>query len=406
VKSLLPLYNSAVVQLNSADYTTPKYINRCLTVACSAAVPHIEMTTSTAYDRLPTVDPDTTSNVAAMDNNANGKDEAGTLPTPVFEKGRYRSPWLNWQKPSLWGAIHWTLTSPDNSRVPSPQVLDKTLPVVKPDLELLRDPPTEGVRVTWFGHATVLVQMDGVSVLTDPVFSERASPVPFAGPKRFRPAPCSVQDLPTVDAVIISHNHFDHLDKATVKQLNKRFGADLRWLVPQGMASWFWDLHVVNVAERSWWEESRINNNSDVRFVFTPTQHWSKRTLTNDNMSLWGSWCVIGPRHRFFFAGDTAYCPVFKTIGEKFGPFDLAAIPIGAYEPRWFMHYQHVDPEQAVMMHRDVRASKSVAIHWGTFALANEYYLEPPQKLQEALQAQGVPAEDFFTLQHGESRQI
>lgn len=236
--------------------------------------------------------------------------------------------------------------------------------------------------------------MDGVTFITDPIFSERASPSQMVGPKRYRDCPISVNELPVLDAVIISHTHYDHLDLNTVTSLNNRFGTDLRWYVPLGLAGWMSSVGVDNVVELDWWEESFLTPNisthspevvaedqrsgsadSDVTFVFTPAQHWSKRTVSDDNKVLWGSWAVIGPRHRFFFAGDTGFCPVFKQIGAQFGPFDCAAIPIGAYEPRWFMKYQHVAPEEAVQIHQDVQARFSMAVHWGTFALANEVSL-------------------------------
>lgn len=157
------------------------------------------------------------------------------------------------------------------------------------------------------------------------------------------------------------------------------------------------------VTELSWWESATCNGSS---FVFTPAQHWCKRSLFDTNKSLWGSWCVIGPRHRFYFAGDTGYCDAFKQIGEYLGPFDLAAIPIGAYKPRWMMRSQHVDPEEAVKIHLDVRAQRSVGIHWGTFALAHEFYLEPPQKLKEECEKVDLPEDEFFVMKHGESRTV
>lgn len=263
-----------------------------------------------------------------------------------------------------------------------------------------------GLRVTWLGHATVLVEMDGLVLLTDPVFSPRASPWQRVGPRRFRRAPCSVAELPAVHAVVLSHNHYDHLDCGSVRALNERFGPELRWFVPLGLLDWMQKCGCENVIELDWWEENCVPGHDSVTFVFTPAQHWCKRTLLDDNRVLWGSWAVLGPWSRFFFAGDTGYCSAFEEIGRRFGPFDLAAIPIGAYEPRWFMKYQHVDPEEAVRIHIDVQTKKSVAIHWGTFALANEHYLEPPVKLSEALGRYGLNSEDFFVLKHGESRYL
>lgn len=216
-----------------------------------------------------------------------------------------------------------------------------------------------------------MVQIDGMIVLTDPMFSTRASPSQLFGPKRYRPPACVIEDLPeSLDAVVISHNHYDHLDAGSVSALNNRYGTKLRWFVPIGLKKWFEDMKVKNVVELDWWEEYCVNE--DFKFVLTPAQHWSKRGLNDDFSSLWGSWSIIGPKNRFFFTGDTGYCSVFKEIGQIYGPFTAAAIPIGAYSPRWFMGPQHVDPESAVQIHRDIRSKSSMAIHWGTFALAYE----------------------------------
>ena len=181
------------------------------------------------------------------------------------------------------------------------------------------------------------MQFDGVNILTDPVFSERCGPLnlPITGYRRFRPAPCAVKDLPRVHAVIISHSHYDHLDTQSVRDIHQRFGDGVHWFVPKGLQSWFTSCGCRHVHEMDWWEEETLPDRPDVNFVFTPTQHWSCRNLVTDkNKTLWGSWCVIGPKHRYYFAGDTGYCEAFKQIGEHYGPFDLAAIPIGAYLPR------------------------------------------------------------------------
>lgn len=191
------------------------------------------------------------------------------------------------------------------------------------------------MRVTWLGHATVLVEMDGLVLLTDPVFSQRASPMAFMGPKRYRGPPCSVQQLPQVDAVVISHSHYDHLDADSVTALNARFGSELHWFVPLGLAEWVQKAGCQNVTELDWWVGSRIPGRDGFTVFCTPAQHWCKRSPLDDNKALWGSWTVVGPRNRFFFAGDTGYCSSFQEIGRHFGPFDLAAIPIGAYLPRY-----------------------------------------------------------------------
>ena len=221
---------------------------------------------------------------------------------------------------------------------PNFQELDKTLPVRKLDQEVSR-PPEEGIRITWLGHASVLFQFDGFTILADPIFSDRCSPLSFSGPKRYRPSPCTVAELPHIDAVCISHNHYDHLDVQTVYDLNDRFGNKLSWFVPDGLKYWMNQSGVrENVYESDWWSEKEISlktsDNIKMKFVFTPTKHWCGRGVFDRNKVLWGSWTIIGPRYRVYFAGDTAYCPGFKEIGHKYGPFDVAAIPIGAYEPR------------------------------------------------------------------------
>ncbi|XP_037271115.2 N-acyl-phosphatidylethanolamine-hydrolyzing phospholipase D isoform X2 [Rhipicephalus microplus] len=323
------------------------------------------------------------------------------LQRSVCVNGRFQNPWPTWRPPTVTNIFKFGL-SRDNSNVPPKQELDLVLPVLKPRFQ---DPPMEGVRITWLGHSTALLQMKGVNVLTDPMLSERASPSQLLGPKRFREAPCTVADLPRIDAVVISHNHYDHLDLNTVHQLNARFEETLRWFVPLGLTAWMEQLGCENVVELDWWHEGHLaTEDNDLSFVFVPAQHWCKRTISDDNKVLWGGWCVISPEYRFYFAGDTGYCDVFKQIGQRYGPFDLAAIPIGAYEPRWFMKYQHVNPEEAVLIHKDVRSRASLAVHWGTFTLANEYYLDPPVKLRESLDRHGISPREFFTLKHGESR--
>ncbi|XDV25144.1 hypothetical protein PO909_029112 [Leuciscus waleckii] len=239
-----------------------------------------------------------------------------------------------------------------------------------------------------------------------PSVKERASPLAFVGPKRYRDPPCTVEQIPRLDAVVISHTHYDHLDAGSVAALNVRFGSGLRWFVPLGLAEWMQKAGCENVTELDWWVGSRIPGHDDVTFFCTPAQHWCKRSPVDENKALWGSWTIVGPNCRFFFAGDTGYCSEFKEIGKRLGPFDLAAIPIGAYLPRGIMKSQHVDPEEAVLIHIDIQAKTSLAIHWGTFALAYEHYLEPPKRLREAMVNHGLNPDQFFTLHHGESRMI
>jgi L-ascorbate metabolism protein UlaG (beta-lactamase superfamily) len=271
--------------------------------------------------------------------------------------------------------------------------------VLKPTREELRTNPA----VTWIGHATLLLRLGEVTVLTDPQFSERASPFSFVGPKRRVPPALPIAELPHVDAVIISHNHYDHLDEASVKALNRQPGGPPRFFVPLGMKAWFAERDITNVVELDWWKKSE---HMGLTFNFTPTQHFTRRGLFNTNEVLWGGWVVEYPTFRFYFAGDTGYSPDFREIGRRHGPIDLAAIPIGAYEPRWFMGAMHVNPEEAVKIHQDVGARYSVAMHWGTFQLTDETIDDPPKRLAAALDAAGIPPERFFIMKHGEVRNL
>lgn len=273
---------------------------------------------------------------------------------------------------------------------------------VVPDLALLHAPSGKP-SVTWIGHATLLLRLGGLNVLTDPHFSERASPVGFAGPKRFHPPGVALADLPEIHAVVISHNHYDHLDVDSVRQLHQRSGGKLQFFVPLGLKPWFAELGIDEVTELDWWQHVELDG---VRFTLTPLQHWSARSLGDRNRTLWGGWAITAPELNFFFAGDTGYSADFVEIGRRLGPFDLAALPIGAYEPRWFMRRQHVDPEQALQIHRDIRARQSLGVHWGVFEMADESLDEPPRALAAARGAAGMAESEFFVLRVGETRQI
>lgn len=265
---------------------------------------------------------------------------------------------------------------------------------------------TDKATLTWIGHATFLIQFSGLNILTDPQFSDRASPISWAGPKRVITPAITINDLPEIDAVVISHDHYDSLDLATVIALSKHnHQRKLTFLVPLGMKNWFENLNLeaINVIELDWSQSHAING---VTFTAEPVQHWSKRTLFDTFERLWASWVIEANDNRIFFAGDTGYAKHFKDIGKKYQDFELALIPIGAYEPRWFMKSHHVNPEEAVKIHLDIKSRYSVAMHWGTFILTDEPLDEPPIKLKEALEKYHLTESMFEVFKHGETRFI
>jgi L-ascorbate metabolism protein UlaG (beta-lactamase superfamily) len=277
----------------------------------------------------------------------------------------------------------------------------------RPDVGGLRRNRTAPT-LTWIGHATFLLQLAGRNLLTDPHLTQRASPLAFAGPRRVVPPALALHELPHVDAVVISHNHYDHLDLGTVRHLARQAGGAPAFFVPLGLKAWFAGHGVRNVIELDWWEHASLE---ELRFHLVPVQHWSSRTAWDRDKTLWGGWMVedrsrpdAEAAFRFFFAGDTGYSQDFRDIAARFSPIDLAALPIGAYEPRWFMQVMHVNPEEAVRIHLDLRARYSVAMHWGTFILTDEPLDEPPHRLAAARRAAGISAERFFVMQHGETR--
>lgn len=264
---------------------------------------------------------------------------------------------------------------------------------------------SQGLHATWLGHASVLLNSQGVRVLTDPIFSERASPLSWLGPKRLTPSPISPEKMPFVDAVVISHNHYDHLDLPSLKQLNAQAGGPPLFIVPLGNAALLRQHGISHIKELDWWESVTLRD--ELRITLVPTQHWSKRYLLGDrNEALWGGYVIQHRGKQALFAGDTGYSKDFRDIHARFGAFDFAMIPIGAYLPRDFMQRQHIDPEQAVQIHQDLQARLSLGIHWGTFDLTDEAIQQPPQDLALALKKAGVDPEQFPSWAIGETRQL
>ncbi len=270
--------------------------------------------------------------------------------------------------------------------------------------------------VTWIGHATSLVQMSGISLLTDPIFSLRASPFSFAGPRRHQPPGVALPDLPHIDLVVVSHNHYDHLDLPSVKTLSEQNGGSALFVVPLGVAEWFRKHGVENVVELDWWQSHSMQSpRGEVEVMLVPAQHWSARGLGDRMMTLWGGFAIFANDMHLFFAGDTGYSRDFLDMRAKFedrqspargGGFDLALLPIGAYEPRWFMQTQHVNVAEAVKIHADLGAKRSMGVHWGTFELTDEPLDEPPRVLAKHTADVGLSTDDFFTLAVGETRLI
>ena len=257
----------------------------------------------------------------------------------------------------------------------------------------------QAATITWIGHATLLVQLDGVNILTDPQFSDRASPVGFAGPRRLNPPGVAFEDLPPIHAVVISHDHYDHLDRPTVQRLAAAHRP--RFFVPLGLKAWFASLDISDVQELDWWDSERVDG---VTFTATPVQHWSARTPFDMNRRLWAGWAIAAGARRLFFGGDTGYYDGFRRVGERLGPFDLALVSIAAYEPPSVMAHTHTTPEEALRVFADVRARTFVAMHWGTFDLAEEPIDEPPRRLLAAARAEGLPDARIWVLAHGETR--
>jgi L-ascorbate metabolism protein UlaG (beta-lactamase superfamily) len=264
-----------------------------------------------------------------------------------------------------------------------------------------RRPPIVGaeeVAVTFIGHATFLIQIGSTNILIDPVYSERASPVPFAGPRRVRAPGVRFEDLPNISIVLLSHNHYDHCDVRALGELERRFHPT--FVTPLGNGPLLRSAGAARVEEIDWWETA---SGVTPPITLTRAQHFSARGPFDRNRALWGGFFIDAGSHRILFAGDTGYGPHFTEIAERLGPIDLALLPIGAYEPRWFMKDIHVNPAEAVQAHVDLEARQSVAMHYGCFQLTAEGIDEPVRALADALRERGIPAERFRTIDVGES---
>lgn len=244
-------------------------------------------------------------------------------------------------------------------------------------------PPASGLRVTWLGHSTLILEIDGRRILIDPVWGPRASPLTFIGPERWYAPPLPLDELPEIDAILISHDHYDHLDYPTVQQL---VALDTKWFVPLGIRSHLeaWGIAPERIVELDWWGQEFVK---DLAITCTPARHFSGRGF-QQNTTLWSGWAVVGPKHRVFYSGDTAMHPEFLEIGERLGPFDLAMMETGAYDALW--SDVHLGPEQAVRATRLVRSKTLLPLHWGLFDLALHGWTEPIERVRVAGDREGV----------------
>ena len=298
--------------------------------------------------------------------------------TEKQSSGRFRFVNLDGSEPQAfgavfkWGVVDRLLGRRQRGSASSPA------PRVEPNLDELRRPPAPGeaARLTWIGHASWLIQLDGVSLLVDPILFDSIGP----GIRRFVPPGVPLAALPNIDATLITHNHRDHLDLPSVKAVGRPVVAGL------GLEAFF-AREELSCTELGWWSETRVGP-VNVRFV--PSQHWSRRGLTDMNETLWGGFVIEGSSARIYHSGDTAYFEGFAEIGRRSGPIDAALLPIGAYDPAWFMSKQHMNPEEAVRAFTDLGARNFVAMHWGTFQLTDEALDEPPARLKAEWQRRGL----------------
>ena len=334
-----------------------------------------------------------------------------TRSRPAHHKadGGFCNPWPNAAPHGYRDLLRWVVERRRKTRSPNPP--PGTFPLATPSFP--SQPRAGELSATWIGHSTVLLQLEGVNVLTDPVFSDRASPVQFAGPRRVVPPAVALEALPAIDLVLISHNHYDHLDRASVERLAKRH-PNAEWRTPLGLAALVRRWGAPRVRQLDWWEEETLTMRagSRLRVGCTPSQHFSARGLGDRDRTLWCGWALVGREHRVFFAGDTGYHPEFTNIAERWGPFDIVMLPVGAYEPRWFMGPVHMNPEDAIRAYQDLtavvpsngRAPAMLPVHWGTFRLTDEAMEEPPMRTRQRWRVAGLEPEGLWLLAHGETR--
>lgn len=323
---------------------------------------------------------------------------------PLKHQGRFINPHAKAIRRGLLDVLLWKLGMYDDAFTPlqMPEGFSYPVPARVSDLN--------DSSVVWINHSTFMIRVHGLTFLTDPIWSQRCSPFSLIGPKRKHPPAFDIDKIEKVDFVLISHNHYDHLDKKTVKELFSLF-PEITWIVPLGVKAWFIKLGIHNVIELSWWQDDTVKASADkqtsVKVTSVPTQHFSGRGLFDTNKTLWCGYVVEiqregkGPKC-FYFAGDTGYNPHdFKAIGQRFNQIDLSLIPIGCYSPRVFMAPVHAEPQEAVRIHKEVGSNLSVAMHWKTFKLSDEGMNRPSFDLFLAAQEQQIDPKTFLALDPG-----
>lgn len=336
-----------------------------------------------------------------------GADIPASLRSARDARGRFILPWPLEDEPArgFRDIIRWYRNRLRDGVAPTPP--REAFEMAEPDIAAPRNAADE-LRITWIGQATFLIQIAGIAVLTDPIWSRRASPIPWAGPSRLVAPGLGFNSLPPVDVIILSHDHYDHLDTATVRHLHARFGDALMWITPLGYAPWLRRIGITSVSELDWWDHVRVDTPAGTLTVqATPAQHWTKRSPFSERTRLWSGFVVTaGERASVYFCGDTGYFDGFRAIGTL-GPFAASLMPIGAYEPRWFMKPAHMNPEEAVRAWTELGAAGLfVGMHWGTFRLTDEPPLEPPVRTAAAWCERGLPREQLWVPRHGETRII
>lgn len=320
--------------------------------------------------------------------------------------GSFRNPWSD-SEPHVWrDVLRWTRERRRQPRAETPP--RGTFPASTPTISYPRASET-AFAATWIGHSTVLMQFGGMNVITDPVFSQRAFPVQWMGPRRVMDPALPIDALPPLDVILLSHNHYDHLDKPAAKRI-ARAHPRATWIVSLGLGAYLRGWGAREIVELDWWQQTTING---LRVTATPARHFSARRLGDRNKSLWCGFALEMESMRAYFAGDTAYHPQFGEIGTRCGPFDFVMIPIGAYDPRWFMHIVHVDPEEAVRIYEDLVAPHAgmpsplmLGIHWGTFRLTDEPMDEPPRRTLARWRAIGLDENRLWIARFGETRSV